>query len=92
MASDNGTDNGTDSETQLSCAKWEALFSDFNHYFRDEEVIHGTDHSSVTTGIVIFCLYSFVIAFGACGNLLTFSAVIRNPAMRTNRNVSRFAR
>uniref|UniRef100_A0A914X896 G-protein coupled receptors family 1 profile domain-containing protein n=1 Tax=Plectus sambesii TaxID=2011161 RepID=A0A914X896_9BILA len=76
-----------DNETDYSCAKWGALFSNFNHYFRDEAVINNTEHASVAMGIGIFCLYIFVIAFGACGNLLTFSAVIRNPAMRTNRNL-----
>jgi hypothetical protein len=81
---------GDNNETadDYSCSKWETLFSNFNHYFRDDAVINGTEHASVPTGVAIFCLYSFVIAFGACGNLLTFSAVIRNPAMRTNRNVS----
>lgn len=27
------------------------------------------------------------MTFGSCGNLLTFLAVMRNPAMRTNRNL-----
>uniref|UniRef100_A0AC34Q683 G-protein coupled receptors family 1 profile domain-containing protein n=1 Tax=Panagrolaimus sp. JU765 TaxID=591449 RepID=A0AC34Q683_9BILA len=69
-----------------SCAQWNELFSRINQYFRDDNVLEGSEHSSVLIGNLIIVAYSIVIFFGACGNLLTIIAIVRSAQMRTVRN------
>ena len=76
----------TPSTSTRSCAQWNQLFTKINHYFRDENVLDGSEHSSVLIGNLIVTAYSIVIVFGSLGNLLTIFAIIRNSQMRTVRN------
>ncbi|KAH7732319.1 FMRFamide-related peptide activated G-protein coupled receptor [Aphelenchoides avenae] len=69
-----------------SCEEWSALFARINNYFRSEDILQGSEHSSTELGYLIVIAYSIVITIGAFGNLLTVLAVLRNPQMRTVRN------
>ncbi|CAB3401103.1 unnamed protein product [Caenorhabditis bovis] len=74
---------GAENET---CEHWVQMFDQINYFFRDEQVINGTEYASKELGYVITCAYFFVILCGAFGNFLTILVVIPNPAMRTTRN------
>ncbi|KAI1732033.1 7 transmembrane receptor (rhodopsin family) domain-containing protein [Ditylenchus destructor] len=69
-----------------SCEQWSVLFEKLNHYFREDDILQGSEHSSVQLGNLIIVAYSLAIAFGAIGNLLTMVAVLRSSQMRTVRN------
>uniref|UniRef100_A0A915EEB9 G-protein coupled receptors family 1 profile domain-containing protein n=1 Tax=Ditylenchus dipsaci TaxID=166011 RepID=A0A915EEB9_9BILA len=73
-------------EERRSCEDWDHLFNNLNHYFREEDILHGSEHSSVLLGNIIIVAYSLVIFVGAVGNLLTIFAVLRSAHMRTVRN------
>lgn len=69
-----------------SCSQWIETFSAINHYFREEDILSGSEHSSTSLGYIIVVVYSLVIGLGVIGNGLTILAVLHNKAMRTARN------
>uniref|UniRef100_A0A7E4UYK0 G_PROTEIN_RECEP_F1_2 domain-containing protein n=1 Tax=Panagrellus redivivus TaxID=6233 RepID=A0A7E4UYK0_PANRE len=83
--SNNSTDTAATNPVH-TCHQWELLFSKLNHYFRDENVLDGSEHSSNFIGNLIIVAYAVVIILGAVGNLLTIVAIVRNAQMRTVRN------
>lgn len=69
-----------------SCEQWKEIFTGINNYFRDDDILAGSEHASTYFGYIIVIAYSLVIALGVFGNLLTILAVLRNKTMRTARN------
>jgi hypothetical protein len=78
--------NGSDVSQGRTCEEWQQFFAELNNYFRAEDILAGSEHSSAAIGRLIVFAYSLVIVFGAIGNLLTICAVLRSPPMRTVRN------
>ncbi|CAK5074090.1 unnamed protein product [Meloidogyne enterolobii] len=68
-------------QKQEKCLEMEALFSGLNNFFRDDDILKESEHSSELLGNLIFTAYLLVIAFGSIGNLLTIMAVLRNKQM-----------
>ncbi|KAI6176805.1 putative neuropeptide Y receptor 11 [Aphelenchoides bicaudatus] len=73
-------------EETRDCSSWREIFFKLNYYFRDEDIIVGSEHSTTLIGYIIIIAYSLVIFLGVCGNLLTIIAILRNKTMRTARN------
>ncbi|CAO4382933.1 unnamed protein product [Caenorhabditis nigoni] len=69
-----------------SCDNYVEIFKKINYYFRDDQVINGTEYSQKEFGYFITFAYMLIILFGAMGNFLTIIVVILNPSMRTTRN------
>uniref|UniRef100_A0A915NLP0 G-protein coupled receptors family 1 profile domain-containing protein n=1 Tax=Meloidogyne floridensis TaxID=298350 RepID=A0A915NLP0_9BILA len=66
-------------QKQEKCLEMEALFSGLNNFFRDDDILKESEHSSELLGNLIFTAYLLVIAFGSIGNLLTIMArTVRN--------------
>ncbi|KAI6241498.1 G-PROTEIN-RECEP-F1-2 domain-containing protein [Aphelenchoides fujianensis] len=69
-----------------SCEQWHEMFTQLNHYFRDDDVLQGSEHSSVEVGYLIVAAYTLLIALGIFGNTLTILAILHNKQMRNVRN------
>jgi hypothetical protein len=78
--------NQSDGALVRSCSEWTAIFDGINHYFRDEDILPGSEHSSVEVGYVIIMAYSLVIALGLFGNTLTIITILSKRHMRNVRN------
>lgn len=66
MSANSSSANNQSAESgERSCDQWESLFGDINNYFRDDDILAGSEHASAEVTITTLQLHYSQIRYSS---------------------------